>query len=737
MNAAELMHNHNGKVITLNGDVKMIFDGNYFSSDFAEVDFNKGVITAIGSVRLQNIDAYIEAEKIVYNYNKETVSIERGYLQSGNTLFQGDYIERINANTYVAENAHYSTCTNCPETWHITGKKIKATIGGYADISVPVLRVYNLPVLALPRLIIPLKNERQSGLLVPSFEKSETNKFSYAQPFYWAISPDQDSTTTLKFYQTRGIKLLQEYRFMLNKKSRGQLNTGYFWDREFSNSGKNNDITSKENRAFVRYSHYFQTKHDIINRMEVNYITDLRYLRDFPEDTIEPGFSSLENNFSLTKNFDNHHISAAVNFNQNLVKADPFAKDDNAIHKYPEIKYSLLQHQIKNTGLLFNLNFDYVNFFRFGKFFDDVCTSTNPCNDGQSITTDVPRKIDTEGDKVFDPAVDIIRAGQRFDFQPTLTYPFQLFKVLDFEASLAMRETFYAFNLDRESKALIDSTTSRSYLEPKISAKTQFSRVYGNSQNIDSKLYKHIITPEIQYSILDMIQEPDHTFFGDFTELDFDLTNQPIVDDDLWGDNSIQFDYEDRVSEKRLVTFNLTNRIIQKDWINNEPFYKEVFYLKLSQSYDFFRNRDDDPKPWTRLLATTKIRLDNLQLTSISDYNPYENKLNNLANLRVTSRTGEFLQFSHQYLLKESDGFRHSTRTEFASVDAGFRSRYIDFSGGLEYSLVKNDVRAWRYKAILKPPGQCFKLIFSHWQPIGRNEIKYRIEPAFNFESSF
>ncbi len=736
LNADDLIHSSNNQVINLEGNVKMLFDGYYFAADKAEVNFKENKITAISNVVLQNSESYIEAEKITYNYNAQSAIIEGGFIQAGNTSFQGDLVERIDENTYVAENAIYTTCTNCPGTWSITGKKIKATIGGYANIKLPVLKIYNIPILVLPALIIPLKSQRQSGLLTPSFDYSSSDGASMVQPVFWAISPHQDATTTAKIYEQKGVKFLQEYRYSLSPTSRGQLNMGAFYDREFSLTNISTDLTFNKNRYFLRYIHNYNLKYGIIQRADLNYISDLRYLRDFPEDLEEPGNSSLQNNLSFTKNFDNHHLSALANFNQNILKEDPFAKNDNAIHKLPEINYSLIEHKISNTPLLFNLNLNYTRLHRTGDYFDDICGGSVLCNDGQSVPTG-EKRVDTKGDRLFDPAIDLIRAGQRIDFAPTLSLPFQLAEALDFNASLSWRETFYRFAIDNSSSSILDNSTSRSYIEPRLSIKTYLSRVYGNTQDSKKNLYKHIIEPEIEYSAVNMIQEPDHIFFGNFDELNFDETNQPITDEDFWGKNKLQFDYNDRVSEKKLVTFSLTNRIMQKKWVKNEPFYKEVFYLKLSQSYDFFEVNKTNSKPWTRISADLKVRLKNLQISSDTGYDPYENALNNLSKIRASTDDGKFAEISYQHQLNKNDNFSHQTRTEFASIGAGFRSRYLDFVGNLEYSLVQDEVRAWNYSAIVKPPGDCFKFIFTQRQAIDQADINSSFIPKFIFENSF
>ncbi len=737
LNADELFHNQNNSEITLKGNVKLLFSGYYFAADHAVVNFKTSSIDAHGNVVLQNSNSYIEAEKINFNYNTQKAKIFNGFIQAGNTSFQGDYIERINEDTYIADNSTFTTCTDCPEMWSISGRRIKATIGGYAHIKRPVLRVLDFPIFALPALIIPLKNKRQTGLLTPGLEQSSINGFSITQPFFWNISPHQDSTTSLKIYDSKGIKTLQEYRYSLGPGSRGQLNFGYLRDNEFSNSGISDAVQSQRSRNFLRYLHLYKLKYGIVQRTELNYVSDLRYLRDFPEDLEEPGNSSLENNISFTKNFDRHHLSVLANYNQNLLQTDPFANNSRAIHKLPEIRYSLIEHKISKTPLLFKMDLNYTRFHRTGRFFDDVCDADNPCNDGQEINDAVPKRIDKNGDGIFDPDRDLIRAGQRIDFSPTVSLPLQVADAFDINTSLKWRETFYRFSVDSSSSNLLDNSTARGYLEPSISLRTNLSQVFGNEQNMNTNLYKHVIEPEIEYAEINMIQEPDHPFFGDFKQQSFDRTNQPITDEDFWGDDKIQFDYNDRVSEKKLLSFNLTNRIIKKEWLEGKPYYKEVFYFKLSQSYDFFEERKDNPRPWTRLNGIFKVRLKNIQISAEPNYNPYENALNNTSKIRVSSDDGRFAELSYQHLLNESDDFSHTTRTEFASIGAGFRSRYVDFRGDIEYSLVKNEIRAWSYQAVIKPPGKCFKLYLNQRQAIDRPGIDTTVYPDFGFESTF
>ncbi|MCB0363334.1 MAG: LPS-assembly protein LptD, partial [Bdellovibrionales bacterium] len=331
-------------LIVLTGNVQVIFRGQHLSCDRAEVHLNKETVIAEGRVVLQNPKVYAEGERLVLNYESNIGTLYRGFLKAGQVIFEGEVIEKIGEDEYVANHAYYSACATCPPAWSFTGTKIDAEIGGYASIDYPILRLGNFPVLILPWIKVPLKSDRQSGFLVPKFPFNKSSKLGITIPYFLAISRSQDLTFNLTMFKEQGLKPNLEYRYMLSENSRGTLISSFLKDKFFEhrvadphNPSESHLVTTEQERWFFTYSHHYEMPEGMIQRANLSMASDLQYARDFPRDLDADGEPSIENKVSITKNTEAYHLSGEVIYNINQLVEDPLEQNNTAVHRFPEI----------------------------------------------------------------------------------------------------------------------------------------------------------------------------------------------------------------------------------------------------------------------------------------------------------------------------------------------------------------------------------------------------------------
>ena len=141
---------------------------------------------------------------------------------------QGEVITRTAGNDYQALEANWTPC-RCEDdedpTWGFRAAKIDAQQGGYVDFTDAVLEIQGIPILYLPKLKVPLKSERQSGFLFPTFRTGDQRLGTvYTQPVYFAFDEDLDATLTTDFFQRKGTRLGLETRYKAKKYSGFELN---------------------------------------------------------------------------------------------------------------------------------------------------------------------------------------------------------------------------------------------------------------------------------------------------------------------------------------------------------------------------------------------------------------------------------------------------------------------------------------------------------------------------------
>lgn len=747
INADSSFHDSEKDTAELEGNIQIVFQGQHLKADKARVYRRSRQVELYGNVEIMDAKNTIVGERVFLDYENNTGMIYNGYVQSGSVLFAGTTLQKVGESEYIVSDAEYSACGNCPASWSFSGSSVRAELGGYAYIKNAVLRFGHLPVFWLPYLIVPLKSDRQSGLLNPNFEVSETGGIAVSQPYFWAISQNTDATIEIKDYSKRGLKGLLEYRYVLNDNSEGTLNTASIVDRAFGEDSRLNTFRPSSQRGdpldrwFMRYSHYIELPDGGVHRAQVNLASDLQYPKDFPEETMNHGDSAMENRVSYTKNTEDQHFSVDSSYYINLLHADPLSNNEDAVHRLPELRYAHTQKNLGETNFVYSWDFKFTNFARTGNAYDDMTETTVdgnrirfPTNSCNKLNWENDPNCRRQYDGVFNPGIDQIRAGQRIDFNPSIFYPVKLGEGFDIVPKLSYRETHYHFNIEE------DPFLARRYLRTEISSRMNLSRIYGDTVNPKAKRYKHEIVPEITYTRLPWTSQDNHPFFGKAAGQDSPFsTRDSITDLDIASDFGLQFDYEDRIYDRDLVTLSLLNKVTEKRWIGDRPEYRQIGYLKLAQSYDASQNSRSN-EPWSDVTATLDMRLDRFQTYSIFNYFPYQNVTNASSRVRLLNDKGQFFQvgMTRQYKIIPGQEVDTSARQEDYTFSAGFTSTFVNLMGKFVYdanwaeSQTGEQIKSWAYIAQFKPPGDCMIISFVHEQITG-GDTKLR----FNFEFTF
>ncbi|RME14506.1 MAG: LPS-assembly protein LptD [Bdellovibrio sp.] len=716
------------KKIILEGNVQIFIEDQMLSCDKAIIDLKKKMIKGVGHVVIKNKITYSEAEEIRYNYEKGIGTLRKGYVQSGQVVFQGEKVTKTGKNTYVVQKGSYSACITCPPDWSFSGKKIEAEIGGYAWIDYPILKIMDVPVFILPKIVVPLKSGRQTGFLPPVIDHSSFGGTAISESFFWALSRNKDLTFKLKNYEKRGLKGGIEYRYVLTPESSGIFRGFLMRDRAFA---EGNNANGSE-RGYMSYAHTYWLPNDYIQNTQLYYISDLRYLRDFPDELGNlHGDPALDNRFTLSHNTERSHISFDVSYYRNLLKADPLDNNDDAVHRFPEVQYSFKEMKLGQTNFYASFDLNYVKFARSFSF-DKVVNFSDPQN--KSIST-------VKG--AFNPNEDLIRTGQRIIIEPQISYPINLQKKVDIVPSLTYNETHYRFDPSAPSYPDYSQAAIRRYLQLDVVSRTVFSRIFEPRKKRGVVYsYKHEIIPEVSYSVRPFIQRPNHVFFGDYDNQPYSRHLEPISDKDFRSqdndgngrlDDVIQFDYKDRLFNKNQVEFALSNQVIRKKQIGSQRWYKKIFLYRISQSYDFNALKREPSYPWSTLNSLMEIRMDTFETYTTAYYYPYAGVTNTSSRVRFKNDKGDYIDliYSQNFLVGSDNEYEFDKRTEYWGTGVGYSGRYFNLSGSLNYSAVTYKVESWSTFLKLKPPGNCWGLEFSFRQVIGGDlNIKFN----FNFQ---
>ncbi len=775
--AATMFADNDAQTIQLVGNVVVQFEGELIRCDRAIINEKTKTISAEGNLIIASPSAYVEGKQAELSYRDNTGVVFDGFVKSGQVIFEGRVIRKIGPMNYVAEQAQYTACTTCPAAWSFTGASINAEIGGYAFIKNSFLKVGGIPIFWLPYLIVPLKSERQTGFLFPSYD-IEGENFAIGLPFFWAISRSQDLTLTPKFYTLRGLKGLLNYRYILAEDSGGETNAGFFLfsDSIFANDSQlpNRPGAERSGRWYLTHSHSLVLPGGFVNTARMNFVSDLRYPRDFPEEIGGRGDAALENSLSLAKNSESLHTSIQAKYFINQLKSDPLDGNADAVHRFPEIRQSGVDRSVLNSRLFLRWDIAYVNFAREDFAYDDVVVAA----DG-SRSIDRTRGAGGTNSGSFQSGTDLIRTGQRLDIKPEFSLPFRIGQYIDVLPTLQARHTQYSFNVTAPAGSSFDTLPNRQSVKPKIAFRTPFSRVYDlenepsetdegiaagttgpapASTEPESGIFaalqpkaappkpirlKHEFEPEFAVSGIPWLQQTDSAFFGENTLAPIYLESQPVSNADFLSAKGLQFDYEDRITQRNIMSLVLNNRLVKKSWSGDAANYRQIISVKNGTNYEFDKRDREMAGNFSDIHTMVDVRLDHFETNAIVRYFPLHQVANTSARILFRDDRGDYIQLSYaqSFSITETISDANKRTEENIGVTVGYTHRYATVSTSanfnpVAYSPLNFEVKSWNATLALRPPGSCWSLNATVGQALG-DKIQFSFKPNFSFGGSF
>ncbi|MCK9175634.1 MAG: hypothetical protein M0O96_10215, partial [Desulforhopalus sp.] len=204
-------------------------------ADWMTYDVELKTIKVKGHVSIQGPDDNLVAKEGSLNLETETgefseATIVRKDLQ---LHLEGKTIKKTGYETYEIASGWAVTCKlKKGETapWSIAASDTKITTGGYAVMKNARFRIKDVPIFYSPYMILPVKNTRQTGFLMPEFSYSTSSGASVGDPLFINISDSSDATLYPTWYFDRGFMSGAQYRYMTSDTSKGMAMGNFLMD---------------------------------------------------------------------------------------------------------------------------------------------------------------------------------------------------------------------------------------------------------------------------------------------------------------------------------------------------------------------------------------------------------------------------------------------------------------------------------------------------------------------------
>ncbi|MFO7752114.1 MAG: LPS assembly protein LptD [Desulfobacteraceae bacterium] len=612
ISASKVTYDDKKQLYTAQDDVVITGGSTRLEADYVEFENKTGDALAKGNVLLVSGEDTVTCNALQLNLKTETGTIYDGtvFMSENNFYIRGNEIKKTGGKTYRSDKGTVTSCSGDNPDWKISGRDIKVTIEGYGLAKHATLWLKKAPALYTPFMAFPVKTKRQTGFLPPRIASSDRKGIVYEQPFFWAISRNQDATITLDHMSDRGLKTSVEYRYAVDDDSKGVIMYDYLEDdklgdgteetSEYSYDGTPDRTNSK--RYWFRMKANQQLPEDFTAKLDMDIVSDADYLRDFKsgfsgftntQDSFENSFgrsiddyddTTRENTLNVNKSFSAYSLNMNLEYYDNVIKRRD-GTDDTTLQRLPSVKFSSVKQRIASSPFLFDFDSSYDNFYR----------------------------KDTTDSKI---------RGDRLDLHPAVHMPFSLGGYVNVEPSVGVRETVWYTDEYETLSGDTDDFFTRELFDFNLDMATKLYNIYSPDNEFAEKI-KHEIKPELEYTY---IPEQDQE----------DLPS---------------FDSIDNIERKNAVKWILTNRFISRKEVNGKNVYNEFAWFELYQTFDINTQREGGDEPFSDITLEAELRpVKSFLLEAQADWSPYTNEITSHESLlKLTDRRGDYLKAEYRY----------------------------------------------------------------------------------------
>jgi LPS-assembly protein len=419
-------------------------------------------------------------------------------------------VEKHGPDHYLVRQGTVTTCELPRPKWQFNAQRISVDVDSSAKIYNSDFRLMGVPVFYFPFVTHPVeKQQRQSGVLIPSFGNSSTKGLIAGDSFYWVFNRSMDATAGAEYYSKRGWAQRGEFRARPSDTSYVYFNYQGMVDRGIGNPVQNQ---GGEDAHFFA-ERQFGTFRGVAN---VDYLSSFVFRIAFTDVYTQAIDSEVRSQIFLSNTTNGFHFNALAERYQNFEVCIPEPGTNicptltqtelvRILHT-PSFLVSGEERQLGNTPL-------YWSF--------------------ESAAEGLQRRQAAVGSQ---PGLRTAALVGRFDFAPSLTMPLQ-WRGWSFRPELTLRDTLYTEQLNPADPATAShDNLNRKSLETSFELRPPaFSRVFEHPWL--GRKWKHVIEPRMRYDYV--------TGIDNFA-------------------NILRFDASDVLTNTNEVEYSLVNRLYAK-----------------------------------------------------------------------------------------------------------------------------------------------------------------------------
>ena len=445
--------------------------------------------------------------------------------------FFGEKIEKIGPKKYRITNGGFSTCVQPTPRWDLHAGTVILNIDHYTVLTNAVLRVKGVPMFYTPILYYPTKREdRATGLLIPTYGSSSLRGQSLHNAFFWAINRSQDATILHDWFSKTGQGVGSEYRYNVGS---GDGNIRAYLDDQHGATYTLDDGTPRTTdpaRSYeVRGSANQLLPGHLRARANVNYFSSIVSSQTFNTNIYDASRNSRSFGGNVVGAWGKYSLNATMDHSEYFSNLT----DSYLAGSLPRVSFTRNERPILDSPAYFSITTEYVNTLRATK------TATTNADTGLN----------------------------RIDVAPQLRYPFKKWQWFTVNSTLSWRETYYTRSYEPTGDPaviptkIVDVGVNRTLftIQSQIVGPV-FNKVWDTPENRYAEKFKHSIEPVLTVQRTSSVDNLDRI---------------------------VKLDGTDQYVGGTSLTYGLNNRFYAKRKLvpGGQAQSREIFDVELSQSY--------------------------------------------------------------------------------------------------------------------------------------------------------
>lgn len=345
LNADDVEFAREERKLIARGGVRLRMGDRLLQADEVVVDLDDQRAVATGNVVLQEGLNRLEGERIEYDYRAGlgVVTNGRARLDPGISI-RGAEIRREEQRRYTLKDGAFTSCSICqaPDAtpdWEFRAAEAVVYQDEWITASHTSMWVKGIPALYIPAIALPI-GPRRTGFLIPRIGYGGSDGFKIRQPYFWAISTSQDLTLTTTFRTNRGFEFEEEYRYVLDEHSQGNVKGRYLHDWDAGDG--------RPDRGEVRWIHTQLLSPASTFKADVTYINDRNIYRDSIDSSVrERTQRTTSSNIFVDQTTPQYTALALVQVVQDLTQTS-----SERASRLPEGRFMWLPGPLLSTPLL-------------------------------------------------------------------------------------------------------------------------------------------------------------------------------------------------------------------------------------------------------------------------------------------------------------------------------------------------------------------------------------------------